>query len=88
MADVKPLVFNSGGDIKELGVNDTLVFPLLSSAPVSNPPTGYVYVYGLTTDKSIYQKDSLGSITIITGGAGSGGGLTHPQVMSRVSLMY
>lgn len=81
MADVKPLVIGSDGIKKELSSSDSMLIPLLSSAPSGNPPSGYVYLYGLTSDTSIYQKNSSGTITILTGGAGGGGGLAFQDTL-------
>lgn len=87
MADVKPLVIGSDGIKKELSSSDSMLIPLLSSAPAGNPPSGYVYLYGLTSDTSIYQKNSSGTITVLTGGAGGGGGLTFQEVLRMKTIL-
>ena len=77
MADVKPITLSSTGKKGEYSASDTMLFPLLSAHPSTNPPNGYVYVYGLTTDKHIYQKTDVGTIIDLAAvGAGGGDALT------------
>lgn len=71
MADVKPIVIKIDGNKTELSNSDNLMFPLLSGHPVSNPSPGYLYIYGLSGDKSMYQKDETGTVTKLTNNTGS-----------------
>jgi hypothetical protein len=64
MADVKPIVLKATGEKTELGLNDVMLYPLLTLAPTSNPPTNYLYLYALSD--GFYQKDSLGVIIKLT----------------------
>jgi hypothetical protein len=79
MADVKPLVINATGQIKEYSSSDAMLVPLLVVHPTSTPPVGYVYLYALTADKDMYQKDSDSVTTNLTA-SGGGGGLSYRQV--------
>lgn len=72
-----PLILQSTNHATRGGVllsaGDWAGIPLLASAPAT-PATGMLYLYGLTSDKHIYIKDSTGTITDLTlSGGGSYG---------------
>lgn len=72
---------------KQIFFKQEISIPLLSSPPSGNPLSGFVYLYGLTTDKHIYQKDENGVIIDLgASGGGGGGGLTEQQVLARVFI--
>jgi hypothetical protein len=82
MANVKPIVLNSSGVLEELSSSNTLIIPTLASHPGTNAPSGFVYIYSLTSDNSVYQKDSAGTVTKLTND--SSGGLSEDDVIGLI----
>lgn len=80
MANVKPIVIKQNGHKTELSELDNLVIPLITAHPVSFPPTGFMFIYALSSDNNFYQMNSLGVTTNLASGGGSSG-LTFQETL-------
>lgn len=57
-----------------------------ASTPITLPPSGFQFIYP-KTDGKYYALNASGVETEITNVIGGGGsGLTHPEIMSRLSI--
>jgi hypothetical protein len=62
------VVLDANGTLDDTLFPDIRKIKEVATAPSGNPPSGYIYLYVLASDKHLYQKDSEGVITDLAAG--------------------